>query len=320
MSLNTRNKRRRELREERVLQDGFIFQLPDETLLKILKYFTTAELITAAGICHWFRTIAYDSDFWTTIDLTTKPYSNREVMKFLHRFPRQCTEVLKLSGGSAHINSGKPPPFTEQLNSLIHTSYPNLRYLHLSRYDFHTNPRVIDNITDLPANLQGLYLTKCEMLATDMSGSSAFLQSANKPASLAFRQLEILSFENSACLSAKSISYLPTLCPNLVELNLNGCFRIVSTPMLIDTLLFYSKTLRRLYLGGTRINDDTIHSLCRKLKRLNILDIKDCRHVSINIVDNLLTLKQLTTLIADENIRILYEQGMTGGDEEEKQD
>ncbi|CAF0916913.1 unnamed protein product [Adineta ricciae] len=59
MSLNTRNKRRRELREERVLQDGFIFQLRDETLLKIFKYLTTAELITAAGVSQRFRTIAY---------------------------------------------------------------------------------------------------------------------------------------------------------------------------------------------------------------------------------------------------------------------
>ena len=52
MSLNTRKKRRRELREEYVGQDGFIFRLPDETLLSIFKYLATEELIVVAGFVH----------------------------------------------------------------------------------------------------------------------------------------------------------------------------------------------------------------------------------------------------------------------------
>ncbi|UJR09760.1 hypothetical protein I4U23_013987 [Adineta vaga] len=312
MSLNTRIKRKRELREERIPQDGIIFQLPDETLLTIFKYLTTPELIVVAGVCQWFRTIAHDSDFWTTIDLTCKPYSNRVLMKFLHRFPRTCTEILKISGTLIHNNARKPPPLTEQISSSIHISYPNLRYLHLSHYDFQGNQRVVNNITNLPPNLQGLYLNKCEMLPTDISGSLAFLQLPKNPSNptqnLSFRQLEILSFENSACLRSASIGYLPPLCPNLVELNLNGCFRITSTSNLIETLILYSRTLRRLYLSATQINDDTIHSLCRKLKRLNIFDIKDCRLVTKSIVENLLTLKQLQKLIANDDIQTLYKQ------------
>jgi len=49
MSLNTRIKRRKELREEYVEQTGLIFKLPDETLLSIFKYFSIEELIIAAG-------------------------------------------------------------------------------------------------------------------------------------------------------------------------------------------------------------------------------------------------------------------------------
>jgi hypothetical protein len=49
MSLSTRIKRKRELREERVQQDALIFRLPDETLLSIFKNFSTEELILAAG-------------------------------------------------------------------------------------------------------------------------------------------------------------------------------------------------------------------------------------------------------------------------------
>ncbi len=264
------------------------------------------------SVCKWFRRIAYDEEFWTTIDLTSKPYLNRVLLKFFHRFPRKCTEVLKLSGGLLHNNSGKPPPLTEQLNSLIRTSYPNLRHLHISQYDFHANQRNVDNITYLPPNLQGLYLTKCEMLATSTPGSLAFLQLPKScPRNLSFQQLEILSFENSSCLRSKSIGYLPNLCPNLIELNLNGCFRITSTDELIDALVQYSQTLRRLYLNGTQITDDTIHSLCRKLKRLNIFDIKNCRQVTTNVVDNLLTLKQLRKLIANDDIQNLYEQRKT---------
>ncbi|CAF4590270.1 unnamed protein product, partial [Rotaria sp. Silwood2] len=110
MSLNTRIKRKKELREEYIEQNGLIFQLPDETLLSIFKYLTIDELIIIAGVCKWFRRIAYDDEFWTTIDLTSKFYSNRVLLKFLRRFPRNCTEILKISGGLHHSNTGKPPP------------------------------------------------------------------------------------------------------------------------------------------------------------------------------------------------------------------
>jgi len=261
------------------------------------------------SVCKWFRNIAYDDEFWTTIDLTSKPYSNRVLLKFCRRFPRHCTEVLKISGELFHNNTGKPPPFTEQLNSIIPISYPNLRYLYLSQFDFHANQRTVKNITYLPANLQGLYLIKCEMLPMSISGESCFLQlTKDSTRNISFRQLEILSFENSSCLRSGSIGYLPDLCPNLIELNLNGCFRITQATRFTDALCLYNKTLRRLYLNGTQINDDTIHSICRKLKRLNILNIKNCKNITNNIVDNLLTLKQLEKLIANDDIQNLYNQ------------
>ncbi|CAF2047930.1 unnamed protein product [Rotaria magnacalcarata] len=313
MSLNTRIKRKKELREEYVEQNGLIFQLPDETLISIFKNLKTDELISIAGVCKWFNRIAYDEEFWTTIDLSSKNYSNRVLLKFLRRFPRDCTEVLKISGGLVFSSAGKPPPFTEQLNSLIKTSYPNLRYLYLSRYDFHVNQNAIKHIVFLPSKLHGLYLNKCEMLTTNISPVQNFLQPpiefCNDPArKVYFRELQKLSFENSSCLKPDSLGYLTNLCSNLVELNLNGCFRITPTNVFIQTLLKYSNTLRRLYLSETKIDDNAIHSICRKLKRLNILDIKDCQYVTENIVENLLTLRQLQKLIANDNIRNAYIQ------------
>lgn len=218
---------------------------------------------------------------------------------------------MKLSGGLLRANAGKPAPFTQQLNELIQTAYPNLSHLHLSLYDFHMNKTAIQNITQLPANLNALYLNKCEMLTTSLSGSQGFLQIPKKifknpVRTICFPQLQILSFENSSCLKSDSIDSLIDLCPNLVELNLNGCFRILSTKMFINTLIAYSNTLRRLYLSETQINDDAMHSLCRKLKRLNILNIKNCKHVTKNIVENLLTLRQLNKLIANDDIQNLY--------------
>ncbi len=265
------------------------------------------------SICKWFRIIAYDDEFWTTIDLTSKSYSNRVLIKFFRRFPRDCTEVLKISGGLLHNNSGKPPPFTDQLNSLIRTSYPNLRYLHITQYDFHANQTTVNNITCLPSDLQGLYLKKCEMLTRNLSGAITFLQLPqnslkNSTPNFSLQQLEIFSFENSSCLISESINHLPNLCPKLVELNLNGCFRITPTSTFINALLSYRSTLCRLYLSETQINDDTIHSICRELKRLNIFDIKYCKHVTINIVNNLLTLRQLQKLIANDEIQNLYYQ------------
>jgi len=50
MSLNTRKKRKKNLREEYIEQDGLIFRLPHEALLCIFKYFSTDELILAAGL------------------------------------------------------------------------------------------------------------------------------------------------------------------------------------------------------------------------------------------------------------------------------
>ncbi len=50
MSLSIRKKRKKELREEYIEQDGLIFQLPEETLLYIFKYLSTEERILAAGL------------------------------------------------------------------------------------------------------------------------------------------------------------------------------------------------------------------------------------------------------------------------------
>lgn len=330
MSLSTRLKRRKGIRDEYVEQDALIFRLPDETLLSIFKYFKINELILAAGlinffflinlislvffssnsVCRWFRSIVYDDEFWTTIDLT-KSFPNKILLKFLRRFPRDCTEVLKISGDLLHNNSGKPPPFTEQLSTVIRTSYPNLRYLHIKQYDFHPDQTTVNNITYLPSKLQGLYLKKCEMLTGNISGRLTFLQLPlnplkNSTPDFSLRQLEIFSLENCSCLVSEQINYLPNLCPKLVELNLNGCFRIKST--ILNTLILYSDTLRRLYLSETQITDDTIHTICRKLKRLNILNIKSCKHITINIVENLLTLKQLQILIANDDIQNIYNQ------------
>lgn len=207
----------------------------------------------------------------------------------------------------------KLPPYTEQLSHFVRTSYPNLRYLHISKYDFRDDPTACKNITYLPSNLQGLYLTKCEMLMTSIQGTSDFLKIPKVPLnnstpSFSLQHLDILSFEQSSCLGLVSVRYIPDLCPNLVELNLNGCFRITRTRAFTDTLLSFHNTLRRLYLKETQVDDDTIHCICRKLKLLNILDIRLCKYVTKSIVPNLLTLKQLKELYAEDIIKIEYEQ------------
>jgi hypothetical protein len=50
MSLHIRKKRKKNLPEEYIEQDGLIFQLPEETLLYIFKYLSTEERILAAGL------------------------------------------------------------------------------------------------------------------------------------------------------------------------------------------------------------------------------------------------------------------------------
>lgn len=277
-------------------------------------------IFVVISVCKWFRQICYDEEFWRTVDLTSKTYSNRQLMKFFRRFPRTCTDTLKISGictsRRAQSNLAKLPPFTEQLGAIIRVSYPNLRYLHVSRYDFCNDSTAVKNISYLPPNLQGLYLRQCEMLMATTSDTDAFLRLPTVPLSNAtenfsLQQLEVLSFENSSCLGRTSLDYLPDLCPKLTELNLNGCYKISANQGLTNTLLTYRRTLRRLYLSETKVNEDTMHSLCRELKRLNVLDIRSCKHITRNIVENLLTLKQLTRLLADERIRTLYVQRKT---------
>jgi hypothetical protein len=338
MSLNSRIKRKKEIREECISQNSDIFRLADETLLSVFKYFTTDQLILAAGFDHWymwnmlwsdvlifvsasvckrFRRIAYDDEFWRTIDLTSKTFSSRALAKFFRRFPRTCTEQLKICGKStirtnrSHLVT--PPPFTEQLATLIRLSYPNLCDLSISRYDFRDDPSAVKSVTYLPGNLRCLHLKQCEMLLTAIPGTIDFLKSPsctlkNSSENFSLRQLEVLSFENSSCLRLSSLAYLPLKCPNLIELNLNGCYRISRGETFTNILLTYSATLRRLYLRETQIDDDTVHCMCRKLKRLNTLDITSCRYITEHIVDNLLTLKQLRILLADDTIRMLYEQ------------
>lgn len=49
MSLHTRKKRKKDLREEFIEQTSIIFRIPEETLLTIFKYLTIDDLIVAAG-------------------------------------------------------------------------------------------------------------------------------------------------------------------------------------------------------------------------------------------------------------------------------
>jgi len=263
-------------------------------------------------VCKLFRRIAFDDELWKSIDLTKRTYSNRILVKFFRRFPHSSTITLKISGApfgkKPNNNLVKLPPYTEQLSSFVRSSYPNLQYLFISKYDFRDDPSACKNITCLPTNLQGLYLNKCEMLMTSIQGTSDFLKIPSTNPNFTLQHLRILSFEQSSCLGLVSVRYLPDLCPNLVELNLNGCFRITRTRTFTDTLLAFYKTLRRLYLKETQVDDDTIHCLCRKLKLLNILDIRSCKYITSHIVDNLLTLKQLEHLFADEPIRNEYEK------------
>ena len=334
MSLSTRKKRKKDIREEYIEQTAPLFRLPEEILLHLFKYLSTDELILAAGyvvlpslrlsspspfssVCQLFRRIAYDDELWHVVDLTKGSYSNRVLVKFFRRFARASTEILKISGApngkKTKSNLIKLSPYTEQLSYFIRTSYPNLRHLHLSKYDFRDDPSACKNITYLPSNLHGLHLTKCEMLMTSIQGTSDFLKIPpcalkNATVNFSLQQLEVLSFEHSSCLGLVSVRYLPDLCSHLVELNLNGCFRITRTGTFTDTLLAFHRTLRRLYLKETQVDDDTIHCICRKLKLLNVLDIRLCKHVTKNIVDNLMTLKQLEHLMADDQIQIEYEQ------------
>ena len=120
-------------------------------------------------------------------------------MKFFRRFPRSCTETLKISGAPSckktKNNLVKLPPFTEQLSQFIRTSYPNLRSLYISKYDFRDDPSACKNVTCLPSNLHALYLTKCEMLMTSIQGTSDFLKIPPSTPHFSLKQLQILSFE-----------------------------------------------------------------------------------------------------------------------------
>lgn len=49
MSLSIRKKRKKELRDEYVEQDGLIFQLPDEIILHLFRYLSTEDLIVVAS-------------------------------------------------------------------------------------------------------------------------------------------------------------------------------------------------------------------------------------------------------------------------------
>ena len=285
-------------------------------LVGVTKIASLLFISSSFSVCKSFRRIAYDDELWKTVDLTKKSYSNRVLVKFFRRFARECTEILRISGvpngKKTKNNLMKLSPYTEQLSYFIRSSYPNLRSLYISKYDFRDDPTACKNITYLPGNLQSLHLTQCEMLMTSIQGTSDFLKIPacplkNATSDFSLQSLEILSFEQSSCLGLMSVRYLPSLCPHLIELNLNGCFRITRTRAFTDTLLAFHKTLRRLYLKETQVDDDTLHCICRKLKLLTCLDIRLCKYVTINVVENLLTLPQLSEFMADSPIQTAYE-------------
>ena len=165
------------------------------------------------------------------------------------------------------------------------------------------------NVTYLPTHLQGLYLQQCELPISFFFGTEGSFDDPDRSSTtFSLHNLEVLSFEGSSGLALAAITDLPHLCPKLTELNLNGCLRLTRSTALSNVLMPFGRTLRRLRLQETGIDDDALHGICRTLKRLQVVDIRSCKNVTSNMVANLLTLKQLKTLIADESIQILYDE------------
>ncbi|CAF1083188.1 unnamed protein product [Didymodactylos carnosus] len=308
MSVHARKKAKKTLEQEIVVQDGQVFMLPEETLLYIFKYLNISELIIAGSICKAWRRIAYDDELWKRIDLTYRPSSVHQLMTFFKRFDRSITTELRIQGLPKGYTKFKRVNLCQCSKSLcdqIQKSYKNLKDLYMFEFSFRETHDRAQHISCLPRNLESIHLIKCEMPMMTIQGNLDFLMVKNSM-DFFLPRLQVLSFKNSPCITLLSVSYLPKLCPNLIELDLSKCCRISSSRSLSIMLMSYERTLRKLHLQQTNIDDDTIHCICRKLKRLVFFDIRECKNVTIMIVPNLCTLNQLQTLLAEEQLLNAY--------------
>ncbi|CAF0728803.1 unnamed protein product [Didymodactylos carnosus] len=308
MSAHARKKAKKTLEQEIIVQDGKVFMLPDETLLYIFKYLNISELIIAGSICKTWRRIAYDDELWKRIDLTYRLLTVRQLMKFLKRFDRLITTDLRIKGLPQGFSKRKVASLCQCSKNLcdqIQISYTNLKHLYMFNFDFRDSQNRAQHISCLSKNLENIHLIQCEMPMISIQGNIDFLM-VNNSMNFCLSHLQVLSFENSSCITSLSVSYLPKLCPNLIELNLSKCYRIVRGPAFSNMIMSYERTLRKLHLRQTNIDDDTIHCICRKLKRLIFIDIRECKNVTIMIVPNLHTLNQLQTLLAEKQLLTVY--------------
>ncbi|XP_071952825.1 S-phase kinase-associated protein 2-like [Antedon mediterranea] len=256
-------------RVKKAIPSKTIFKtLTDEVILSILKWLPIPSLLSCAGVCKRWRTLAYDDSLWRKINLTGYHFSSGTLGKVLER---GCVAVKLAQASIEGSLTHRPNGYSLRKRSYkqicqLNSNQPKLaiEYLDLS------NCKIDDD--------QILYhlLSRCNKLR------KLSLESANVNdnlisviARLSCNTLEDINLGMCTGLTEKAFFQI-FWCKSLRSLNLSCC-KLTSAQCLLPFFLMPYPSLKHLNLSGYRfwMNDLKVAKLVENCPNLLDLDLSD---------------------------------------------
>ena len=250
-------------------------ELPEEILLKILKYLNVKELCRCAKVCTRFWKLSHDEYFWRKINLC---WNKKIPAKFLEYILDRGCKFLSLR--CARISG----------NLNFQNSVSQLNYLDFGFGAWITNDEpLLEELTSTCHSLEKLSLARQGTL--NLSIVRNICQNG--------QTLQILDLSDCAGLNFEAIGCIVTACVELSELNLDIDFEHFNfggdSSLCPDSVKFLCENLtpkiKKLSLLNQHcLNDENVKNLvirCNKITELNVCSKTTSEKIVPYIVENL---------------------------------
>ncbi|XP_067047214.1 F-box/LRR-repeat protein 2-like [Acropora muricata] len=262
-----------------------IQEFPDTLMLVIFSFLRETDLCRVAQTCKCWRSIAYDSSLWKSVNLKQFHKLNEICLLKVIRC-RMVPLLFKLNLGGFTLS---PRVF----NTLV-KHCPRLRVLCLESATFVEEFRVKsesfpDNLTKLDIRHSSGHTTAFRLISLCLHSlqclglSDPFFESFPssqelRPVFASLQAVAILEFSYCSLLTDQIVHYIAANCRNLTSLCLRRCNNIEgeSLPSLIDNC----SSLTSLVLDGTSVTDDAVKAVHWERSRVTEVDLSWCRHLT----------------------------------------
>jgi len=235
--------------------------LPPEILIKIFKFLKLKDLCRAASVCKTWHSIAHDETLWYKIDLSELNLSLKNLWKFIRQKYTTHARLIIINGQLNLQYKGK----LEKIISPALMSKLKETCCNLKSIKFHCVDMRLITVQDLPDNIEEITLLRCEVPVNWFRGND-------------FKCLKLLDLTTSSRTCHTHIKDLNNCKEVLESLILSNCYRIDDRA--IDLITKDFTNLKCLLINGTSSTSLSIHWICTRLKKLNCLNIENCKYIN----------------------------------------